>query len=397
MDDPSGARPQHADLSRGSHSPVAPLSAALPSPGPRIRRDQRIDFLRGAALLFIFVDHVPGNFLGTLTLRNFGFSDAAELFVLLAGFSSMIAYGKVFDAAGASAGLRRVAARCLRIYLFQIALLMTTLLIVQFWMIHYGLQPRRLGVMFEGLRGIGAGLALRALPSYLNILPLYIVILGIFPLLWFGIRRRPMLTMALSCALWLATHFEPRLNLVNWMDGQGWFFNPFAWQFLFAIGVFAADHYRTHDQRVPRDRRLLALCIVYLVLGCIAAAPWTNWGFTWKPLDLTLDKTNLSIVRLLHVLALVYVLMCSPWFDRMVRRPWLQVISTCGRHSLEVFAFGTLGSLLGRLFFRTFGTGWEMQAMVNGIGLAGMIAVALVLDRARTRRTVGADLRAPVQ
>ncbi|MBN8902414.1 MAG: OpgC domain-containing protein, partial [Rhodospirillales bacterium] len=249
MDDPSGARPQHADLSRGSHSPVAPLSAALPSPGPRIRRDQRIDFLRGAALLFIFVDHVPGNFLGTLTLRNFGFSDAAELFVLLAGFSSMIAYGKVFDAAGASAGLRRVAARCLRIYLFQIALLMTTLLIVQFWMIHYGLQPRRLGVMFEGLRGIGAGLALRALPSYLNILPLYIVILGIFPLLWFGIRRRPMLTMALSCALWLATHFEPRLNLVNWMDGQGWFFNPFAWQFLFAIGVFAADHYRTHDQR----------------------------------------------------------------------------------------------------------------------------------------------------
>ncbi|MBN8901102.1 MAG: OpgC domain-containing protein [Rhodospirillales bacterium] len=75
----------------------------------------------------------------------------------------------------------------------------------------------------------------------------------------------------------------------------------------------------------------------------------------------------------------------------------MSVISTCGRHSLEVFAFGTLGSLLGRLFFRTFGTGWEMQAMVNGIGLAGMIAVALVLDRARTRRTVGADLRAPVQ
>jgi hypothetical protein len=43
------------------------------------QRDPRIDVLRGFALLTIFVDHVPGNILGMLTLRNFGFADAADL------------------------------------------------------------------------------------------------------------------------------------------------------------------------------------------------------------------------------------------------------------------------------------------------------------------------------
>ena len=80
-------------------------------------RDPRIDFLRGVALLTIFIDHVPGNFLGTLTVRNFGFADAAELFVLLAGVSSTLAYGKQFERVGAGRALRRVAGRCLRIYL----------------------------------------------------------------------------------------------------------------------------------------------------------------------------------------------------------------------------------------------------------------------------------------
>jgi hypothetical protein len=55
-------------------------------------RDPRIDFLRGLALITIFIDHVPDNPLNLLTMRNFGFADAAELFLILAGISSMMAY-----------------------------------------------------------------------------------------------------------------------------------------------------------------------------------------------------------------------------------------------------------------------------------------------------------------
>ena len=345
------------------------------------KRDPRIDFLRGAALLTIFVDHVPGNFLATLTVRNFGFSDAAELFVLLAGFSAMIAYGRVFEQAGAGMGLRRVGARCLRIYLFQVGLLLTTLAIIQFWISNFGFEPGKIRPMLHGVTGVEHGLVLHALPSSLNILPLYIVLLAIFPLLWLGIRRWPAPTLMASALLWLAANLDPGINLTNWMDGQGWFFNPFAWQFLFAIGVFCARVYKEHDQSFPVLPSLWLACIGYLAFAMLAAAPWTNWGFGSSLFDLDPNKTNLSPLRLINVLAFAYVLMCLPWFARLVRRRSLQFIVTCGRHSLEVFAIGTLIALIGRLTFRTFGVTLETQALVTCLGFGAMIGAALLLDR----------------
>jgi hypothetical protein len=91
-----------------------------------IQRDPRVDLLRGFALLTIFIDHIPGNTLGRYTLRNFGFADAAELFVILSGFSSMVAYGRCFQRDGMRSGLRHLAARCIRLYVFQVGLLLAT-------------------------------------------------------------------------------------------------------------------------------------------------------------------------------------------------------------------------------------------------------------------------------
>lgn len=350
----------------------------------RSRRDPRIDFLRGAALLTIFIDHMPGNFLGTLTLRNFGFADAAELFVLLAGFSSVLAYGPTFEQDGAGKGLRRVGARCLRIYLFQIGLLLTTLAIVQFWISNFGLEPRRMRLLLHGMSGLSQGLTLRALPSSLNILPLYIILLASFPLLWIGIRRWPVATMLASAGLWVAANLYPDINFTNFWDGQLWYFNPFAWQFLFAIGNLLARLYATHGQRIPTVGWLRLACAAYLGFALLAAAPWTNWGLDWRLLDLDPDKTTLAPPRLIDILALVYVLMSAPWFDRLVRRPSLRVVEICGRHSLEVFSTSTLFSLLGRLIFRTFGTDVLTQVAVNGAGFIAMIGLALLLDRSRT-------------
>jgi hypothetical protein len=345
------------------------------------KRDPRIDFLRGAALLTIFVDHVPGNFLATLTVRNFGFSDAAELFVLLAGFSAMIAYGRVFEQAGAGMGLRRVGARCLRIYLVQVSLLLTTLAIVQFWISNFGLEPGKIRPLLHGVAGVAHGLVLHALPASLNILPLYIVLLAIFPLLWLGVRHCPAPTLAASGLLWLGANLYPGINLPNWMDGQGWFFNPFAWQFLFAIGVLCARIYNGHGRSLPVAPSLRLACVAYLAFALLAAAPWTNWGFGSSLFDFDLNKTNLSPLRLINVLAFAYVAMCSPWFARLVRWRGLQFITTCGRHSLEVFAVGTLIALIGRLSFRTFGITLGTQALVTCLGFGAMIGAALLLDR----------------
>jgi hypothetical protein len=352
----------------------------------RTERDPRIDFLRGVALLTIFIDHMPGNVLGTLTLRNFGFSDAAELFVLLSGFSSMLAYGRIFDRDGPRVGLRRVAGRCLRIYTFQIGLLLTTLAMVQLWISWFGLVPGKIRMLMHGAEGLSKALALQAMPSNLNILPLYVLLLAMFPLLYVGIRRRPGRTMLASAGIWLAANLDPSFNLTNLLDGGGWYFNPFAWQFLFAIGMLLAHGYTVHGRSIPRLEPLRAVSLAYLALVLLAAAPWTNWGFDWRVLDLDPDKTSLAPLRLINVLAFFYVLMCSPRFARLVRWSWLGFVDLCGRHSLEVFSVGTAFSLFGRLTFRTFGMNVETQLLVNGIGFASMILVAWLLERPRRAR-----------
>ncbi|MBI3514901.1 MAG: OpgC domain-containing protein, partial [Proteobacteria bacterium] len=75
-------------------APVATAAPAAPLPAAtRAARDRRVDFFRGLALLIIFVDHIPENVFALITLRNFGFSDAAEIFIFLSGYSAGYVFG----------------------------------------------------------------------------------------------------------------------------------------------------------------------------------------------------------------------------------------------------------------------------------------------------------------
>jgi hypothetical protein len=93
------------------------------------------------------------------------------------------------------------------------------------------------------------------------------------------------------------------------------------------------------------------------------------------------DKSRLGLLRLLDVAALAYLIFSAPKLSRLSAHPVLQPIIACGRHSLEVFAFSCLLALFARLGFRTFGTGWQMEICVNGIGLSAMMVLALFIDR----------------
>src|SRR5450631_1849340 len=71
------------------HLPGAVKVPAIHNDGDR--RDLRLDACRGLALSFIFIDHIPGNSLAWLTLRNYGFSDTTEVFVFVSGYTCMLA------------------------------------------------------------------------------------------------------------------------------------------------------------------------------------------------------------------------------------------------------------------------------------------------------------------
>jgi len=348
------------------------------------KRDPRIDVLRGLALLMIFVDHIPGNLLGLITMRNFGFADAAEVFVLLAGFSSMRAYGGIFERDGARRGLRRILLRLARLYLFQVGLLLTTLGVVLMWTSHFQQQPTIVAPILNApVAGLAHALTLHAVPSYLDILPLYIVLFAAFPLVYVGLRKSLWLGLGVSATVWLAANFAGNLNLPNWIDGKSWTFDPFAWQFLFTIGAALAMLSAEHDGALPRARWLAWPSGVYLAFAFIASAPWAAWHLpSLQPLTMpTPDKTHLDALRLLDMLALTYLLLSSARLRAFADSRLLRPLEACGRHSLEVFAVGCILALFGRLLFRTFGAGLDMQIVVNAAGLVTMCLVGLWLER----------------
>jgi hypothetical protein len=372
-----------------------PAAAGRPPAGPKPAkpaRDARVDVVRGVALLTIFVDHIPRNGPALLTLHNFGFSDAAEIFVLLAGYSSMIAYGGLFRRAGIRTALERILRRCVRIYLFQAGLLLATLVIVRVWMDLTGLTPR-FGVapllQMGLLPGLLRGLALNALPNYLDILPLYILLLALFPLVYLGMQRGVWGVLALSGTLWLAANVDHRLNLPNAAAvDDGWYFNPFAWQFLFVIGAALARAVRPSDGLLPWRGWAVAAAWAYLAFALLQGGSWAEWGLPdLRPLAIGVpDKSHVGPLRLLDILALSYLLFSAPAVLRASLWRPLRLIDACGRHSLEIFAAGCLAALIGRILYRTFDATWPLQIAVNLGGLAAMLGLAHLLD-ARLRRT----------
>jgi hypothetical protein len=363
---------------------------------PKAKRDRRVDVVRGLALLMIFADHVPHNAVSLVTLHNFGFSDAAEVFVLLAGLSSTMAYGRVIDRDGFAAGLRRVGSRCLRIYAYQAGLLVFTLALASAWALQFGQSPGLIEpLLTAGFVGLARGLLLQALPGFLDILPLYIVLLAFFPLLYIVLRRRPLLALAGSATVWLAANLDHGLNLPNWLDDNGWYFNPFTWQFLFAIGAGLAVLMRRNGGSLPPVRWLTVLAWVYLAFAFVQSAPWTDWGLpNLHPLALAPpDKSHLAPLRLLDILALSYLIFSSQRAQRLAGRGFARAVEACGKHSLEIFALGCALALVGRLVFRTWGAEWPLQIALNLVGFSAMCLLALRLESNRARH---AAVPAPV-
>lgn len=361
----------------------------MPSPASAPQRDHRIDVLRGLALLMIFVDHIPANVLSLATMHNFGFCDAAEAFVLLAGMSSMLAYGRAFERSGAMVGLRRILRRWVRLYVFQLGLLMTTLVVVYLWTSYFGFEPRIVGPLLnDPWAGLLHSLTLRAVPAYLDILPLYLALFAVFPLIYASLRFNIWLTLALSGALWAAANLMPGLNLPNWVTGGQWFFNPFAWQFLFALGAALTILLARYDGELPRLRWLAWLCGLFLIFALIETVPWNDWHLPdLRPIALPgPDKTTLAPLRLIDILALTYLLFSADRVRTIAASPLLRPVDVCGRHSLEVFSVGCIAALFGRLIFRTYGPGPAAQVAVNAIGIAAMWLVAFYLDRRQARR-----------
>lgn len=365
------------------------MLTSLNSRSPLSRRDPRIDVLRGIALFMIFIDHIPYNALAQFTLRNYALCDAAEVFVLLAGFSAALAYGRAIDRDGLQSGVRRIVHRCGRIYLAQVGLFLATLFIGQLWNWAFDLSATVFApVMRAPLKGVLLSFVLLVQPDYLNILPLYVALLAAFPLIWLALRIDAALALILSAALWLMSGLYPMLNLPNWTSDAGWYFNPFAWQFLLTIGVVMARSASRDGGNLRWDPALGAAAAGFLLLSLPQTSAWRSFGLPapWSfALDAS-DKTHLAWPRVLSIVAIAYLVFASGRIRQLAGSALLAPLQRCGRHSLEVFVAGCLFALFGRLLFRVTDHGIPLQLLVNAGGFGAMVLTASWMER-ETRQT----------
>ncbi len=354
---------------------------------PAATRNLQLDFFRGVALLVIFINHMPGNPWSYYTPSRLGPSDAAELFVFLSGFAAALAYGRVFQQAGILPGTARILYRCAQIYAAHLCLflLMVTILAaaISLGVTHNRWQMDNLLYFFDQTQpALLALVSLKFVPNFIDILPMYLLIMLWIPVMWMMARLNAALAVAFSIALYLAAwQFGWELS-ADPTSNKSWYFNPFCWQLVFFSGFAFSSGWLP----VPRFHKgLFGICIVF-ALFCY---PFGSDLYTYFPVltvvhDICaplLDKSHLGLIRFLHFLSLTY-LTC---YITSQRPHWLQTgisrtIVAMGRQSLPVFILGSGLSFIGGMLLDETAPNSINSAWINLAGIVCMILWAQLLN-----------------
>jgi hypothetical protein len=319
--------------------------------------------------------------------------------VLLAGYAAGIAYGRSLHRdgwlyAGADVLRRAWTLYVVHIFLFVVFSAQVSYSATALDRSDY-LDEIHLDVLAEApYRAMLEALLLNFQPAYLNILPMYVVLLASFALV-LPLLRRPWILLSLSAGIYLLTRTFG-WNLPSWTDG-GWYFNPLAWQLLFVIGAVLS-------QKIPMVRMnrtwVDAGAVIVVLVGLMLV--WLVW-----PSDdvtarvprvlaravLMVDKEGLHPMRLLSILALTWlVARLIPQSATWLRGRWASPLVLCGQHSLPVFCTGIFLSFLGRLFMEAEDGFWAAQVVVNVLGAVALVGVGALSAWYRSKGRAKADL-----
>jgi hypothetical protein len=370
----------------------APVSHDLATPRSRtapVERDLRLDLFRGIALWLIFLDHIPSNIVSWITIRNYGFSDATEIFVFISGYTAAFVYGRAMRERGVVVASARILKRAWQVYVAHIFLFVIYLAEIAYVSRSFEnpLFAEEMGI-FDFLHQpdvtLYEALLLKFKPANMDVLPLYIVLLTTFPLFLWVLLRQPTLALATSLLVYIAA-LQFDINLPAYPEGT-WAFNPFAWQLLFAFGAWCAIGGAERLAGFMRSRIVLGLAVAYLVFAFLIVMTWyfprtgylvPRWLSDWM---YPIDKTNLDVLRFVHFLSLaVITVRFVPRHWPVLKSPWLRPAIICGHHSLEVFCLGVFLAFAAHFFMVQISESITAQILASAIGIVLMVAVAWLL------------------
>jgi hypothetical protein len=362
------------------------IQAILPPKG----RDLRLDLFRGVANWAIFLDHIPDNVVNWITTRNYGFSDAADLFVFISGYTATFVYARMMIERGFVVGATRLTKRVWQLYVAHIILFVIYIVSIGYVAQRFS-DPDIInefnvaGLVDSPIETLRQGLLLKFKPLNLDVLPLYIVLMGFFPPVLWIMLRRPDLTMLASIVLWLAAR-QFGWNLAGYPGGT-WYFNPFAWQVLFIFGSWCALGGAVKSRKFIDAPATLYFCLFYLALALVMTMAgkfpafgnmFPHWLYdTFNPND----KTNMAPYRFLHFVVIVIMVI------RFVPKDWpglewkvFDPVVKCGQQSLAVFCVGVFLSFVGHFVLMLSSGSLTSQIVVSVIGIALMTLVAYYIS-----------------
>src|SRR5215813_7424522 len=366
--------------------------AALLSP---IERDLRLDLFRGIGLWMIFLDHIPHDVVSWLTLRNYGFSDAAEFFVFISGYLVGFIYAPVVRGGLFLAALKRLWKRAGQLYIAHIMLfLLFTAQIArtarrfdnpmyenEFNVFNFLAHPDEL---------IGQAILLKYKPVNLDVLPLYIMLVFAAPFIVWGLVRRPNLTLLASVVLYILSRWFD-WNIASYPPGTTWYFNPFCWQLMFVVAAWCGAGHIETIAGVVWSKAAMWIAAAWIAFAFLIVMTWHVHALEalipkWMiKLIYPIDKTDLDMLRFTHFLALATIVSYFVSHDwKPLTSKWLHPLILCGRHSLPLFCLGVFLSFSAHWILTQYTKGTWEQLAVSAAGILIMTGAAWLLDRAES-------------
>jgi hypothetical protein len=383
--------PPRADTGAKAAPDTAAATAApaitLPAAG---ERELRLDLFRGLALWLIFVDHLPTNILTWFTIRNYGFSDATEIFIFISGYTAAFVYGRAMLQSGTVIATARILRRVWQIYVAHVFLFVIFLAEISYVATRFEnpLYSEEMGIM-DFLKQpdvtIIQALLLRFRPVNMDVLPLYIVLMLFLPLILWLMKWRADVTLGLSVLLYAVT-WQFDLYLSAYPNGF-WAFNPFAWQLLFVFGAWCALSGARRMTRILSSPVTMWIAFAYLAFAFFVTMTWhfpqlsflmPKWLEGWM---YPITKTDLDVLRFAHFLALAAItvrFLPKDWPG--LKSIWLRPLILCGQHSLEIFCLGVFLAFAGHFVMAERGGGALLHFLLCVAGILIMSGMAWVIS-----------------
>jgi hypothetical protein len=355
----------------------------------------RLDLFRGLALWLIFIDHVSPDVLTWFTIRSYGFSDAAEIFIFISGYTAAFVYGRFMLESGVVIAVARILRRVWQIYAAHVLLFTFMVAAVSYVVIvlgkpFYAQEMEVTHFLKEPGLSMIQGLLLRYRPLNMDVLPLYIVLMTCLPLILLLIRLSLNLTLAASVTIY-AVSWRYDLHLTTYPDGF-WSFNPFAWQLLFVSGAWCALGGARQISGILSSPVTLWISFAYLFASFCVTLTWyfpqfaylvPHWLEHWM---YPINKADLDVLRFAHFAALAIIAVYfvpAGWPG--LNSQWLRPMILCGQSSLEIFCLGVALAFTGYFALTEISAGLMLHVLVGICGIAMMSGAAWVLSWSKRR------------